>query len=784
MTQAPGWPGIAPRWTSSDKAGVGTALSPLSRIWFTISHGILNEVYYPRVDQACTRDLGLLVTDGKGFFSEEKRDTTHQVWRVADGVPAFLLRNACVHGRYVIEKRIVSDPAREVVLQSIRLQAGEGEKLRLFALLAPHLVNGGAHNTAWVGDYKGQRMLFAEGRGTALALAASVPWRACSAGFVGVSDGWQDLSRNHALTAEHDRADDGNVALTGELDLDAADGPITLALGFGRTWAEAALRVRASLFDGFEPALASTARAWANWHRSLLPLDHTVDGHNPYRISATVLRAHDSPAFPGGIIASLSIPWGASKGDDDLGGYHLVWPRDLVETAGGLLACGAHADARRVLDYLRAIQEPDGSWPQNTWLDGLAYWPGLQLDECAFPILLVNLALREGALPQGVAPYRDMLRRAAAFVLRHGPATAQDRWEEDAGYSPFTLAVEIAALLVAADLEDRPVAAQVLRDTADAWNERVEEWTFAADSRLARAAGAAGTYVRIAPAEGVQGIVNLRNRPEGQSQVPAAELVSPDALALVRLGLRAADDPRILATVRTIDHALRAELPQGPCWYRYNGDGYGEHADGRPFDGTGIGRLWPLLTGERAHYALAAGDAAEARRLLATLEALTSQGGLIPEQVWDAADIPALELVRGRPTGSAMPLVWAHAEHVKLCRSLRDGAVFDTPPQPVRRYQGAGVTPRCAVWRVELGTPLPVGRVLRIDLDHPCLVRWTADGWASHAETPTSDTGLGLHVAELPTAALPAGSRVSFTWRDAAAGAWLGTDHSVTVTRR
>lgn len=254
MAQAPGWPGIPARWTSSDKAGVGTALSPLSRVWFTISHGILNEVYYPRVDQACIRDLGLLVTDGAGFFSEEKRDAHHLVVREEDGVPAFRLVNTCVYGRYVIEKRVASDPAREVVLQSIALRPADDRPLRLFALLAPHLVNGGSHNTAWVGDYKGVRMLFAEGGGTALALAASVPWLACSAGFVGVSDGWQDISRNFALTALYDRAGDGNVALTGEFDLAAAGGdPVTLALGFGRTWSEAALRDAPACSTGSKP---------------------------------------------------------------------------------------------------------------------------------------------------------------------------------------------------------------------------------------------------------------------------------------------------------------------------------------------------------------------------------------------------------------------------------------------------------------------------------------------------------------------------------------------------
>jgi glucoamylase len=784
MQQAPGWPGIPPRWTSSAKVGVGTALSPLSRVWFTLSHGILNEVYYPRVDQACIRDFGFLVTDGAGFFSEEKRDTRHAVARSQDGVPSFLLRNVCLQGRYAIEKQVVSDPKRDVVLQSVRLMPNGG-KLRLFVLLAPHLVNGGANNTAWVGNYKGIPMLFAEGDGTALALAISVPWLARSAGFVGVSDGWRDICENGHLTDCHTVAADGNVALCGELDVAAAgDRPIVLALGFGRFWSEAAIRVRSSLGDGFPAAQRGYTQGWTEWQNGLHRLDRTARGHNSYRVSTTVLRAHDSPSFPGGIIASLSIPWGATKGDDDLGGYHLVWPRDLAETGGALLACGALEDARRVLDYLRATQEEDGSWPQNNWLDGLPYWRGLQMDECAFPILLFDLARRHGALPEAeVDAYRDMIHRATGVILRSGPITGQDRWEENAGLTPFTLAVEISALLAAADLVEAsdPARAALLRDTADSWNAAIEDWTWAADTELARQAGVAGYYMRICPAEGANAIMAVKNRPPDSTLRPAREVISPDALALVRFGLRAPDDPRIRATIQAIDHHLRVELPQGPSWHRYNDDGYGEHEDGSPFDGTGIGRAWPLLTGERGHVALAAGDKAEAERLLVAMETMSSRGGLIPEQVWDADDIPDRELWRGRPSGSAMPLVWAHAEHVKLCRSLSDGAVFDMPPQPVQRYLRDRQAPRCTIWRPDLPAHrLVAGRVLRVDLSGAATLRWTADGWASQTDTATRDAGQGLFLAELPTAGLAAGSVVEFTWQWHN-GAWTDANHQVAI---
>jgi glucoamylase len=284
---APGHPGIPARWTSSAKSGVGAAPAVASRVWFTLSHGILNEIYYPRVDYACTRDFGLIVTDGRGYFSEEKRDAASVIRPVDDGVPAFMLRNVSRDGRYIIEKLVLADPRRDVVLQHIRFKAQSGEvgNYRLYALLAPHLVNRGAHNTAWLADHKGREMLFASGSGNALALGCSAPWRARSVGFVGASDGWQDLTRHYALTWAYDLAEDGNVALTGEIDLAACGGEFVLALGFGRRSQEAAHRVIASLNDGVDAALADYTAGWRTWQDGLLPLDRPDGNANTYRIS-------------------------------------------------------------------------------------------------------------------------------------------------------------------------------------------------------------------------------------------------------------------------------------------------------------------------------------------------------------------------------------------------------------------------------------------------------------------------------------------------------------------
>ena len=790
---APGAPGIAARWTSSAKSGVGTSLSHANRVWFSISHGILNEIYYPRVDQACTRDLGLIVTDGRSFFSEEKRHAESKVEYPAEGVPLYRLVNTCREGRYRIEKEILADPRRDALMQrtSFVPMSGEPGDYHLYVLLSPHIGNRGSGNTAWTGDYKGVPMLFAERGGSALALACSAPFLRSSVGFVGVSDGWQDLMGHKLMTWEYARAENGNVALCAEVDL--SGGAILLTLGFGRNPAEAGNRARSGLIDGFDSVRTEYIDEWRTWQRTLLPIDEEKSGeYKLYRTSSAVLLTHEADNFPGGLIAGLSVPWGFVKGDDDLGGYHLVWPRDLVESAGGLLAAGAAEAVQRVGRYLMSTQEEDGHWPQNMWLDGTPYWSGIQMDETAFPVLLVDLARREDMLDEeAIGRLWPMVRRAAGFIVQNGPVTQQDRWEEDAGYSPFSLAVEIAALLSAADLADisgEPEIGVYLRETADVWNANIERWTYVSGTDLAREIGVEGYYVRIASPEvadassPAKGFVPIKNRPPASSARPAAHIVSPDALALVRFGLRAADDPRVLNTVRVIDSLLKVDTPFGAAWHRYNDDGYGEHEDGSPFDGTGTGRVWPLLTGERAHYELAAGRRDKAEELLRTLEAFANEGGMISEQVWDSPDIPERELFFGRPSGSAMPLVWAHAEYLKLCRSLHDGRVFDMPLQTVERYVIKQTGSPYTIWRFNHKCrTVPEGKSLRVETLSPVIVHWSPDGWQSVYDSRSRDSGIGVHITDIPAHKFRAATTVGFTLFWTADQRWEGSNFEVQI---
>jgi len=791
---APGAPGITPRWTSSAKAGVGTAISEKSHVWFTLSHGIFNEIYYPRIDQACIRDMGLIVTDGAEFFSEEKDDTDSEVHWLAEGIPAFRLVNTCRSGRYRVEKQVVTDPQRNTVMQRIHFVAMQGNlsDYHQYILLAPHLGNHGDGNTAWVGEFEGLPLLFAQRDGFALALACSTPFLKRSAGYVGSSDGWQDLKAHKQMTWEYTRAQNGNVALTAEIDLLHSKGHCELALGFGGNAKEAAQNAIASLREGFDNLKHAYISGWQHWKKSLISTEkeHLPPG-DLTPISLAVLRTHESKTVAGGFVASLAIPWGSSKGDGDQGGYHLVWARDMVETAGALLAGGAHEDARRALTFLQSTQQPDGHWPQNMWVDGTPYWNGIQLDETALPILLVDLAHREKALTDAdVVTYWPMVQLAAGYLVRNGPVSPQDRWEEDPGYSPFTAAAEIAAILAAADMADlnhEASMATYLREIADVWNTSIDRWMYASKTDWCRKFKVEGYYLRIAPAEITSGSrfqnsVHVKNVAAAEDTRMARHLVSPDALALVRFGLRAADDPRILGTVKVIDSLLKVQTPTGPSWHRYNDDGYGEHEDGTPFDGTGVGRAWPLLTGERAHYELLAGRVDDAKHLLATMESFANEGGLIPEQIWDSADLPRHDLFLGKPSGSAMPLVWAHAEYIKLRRSLRDGRVFDMPPQTVQRYLVEKTVSTRMVWRFNQKIrSVPAGKSLRIETLAPAVIHYSVDGWKTAKNAKSRDVGLGIHVADLDNQSLSHGQEIKFTFYWPSAGDWEGTDFVVRV---
>ncbi|TCV89488.1 glycoside hydrolase family 15 protein [Sulfurirhabdus autotrophica] len=376
--EAPGSPGISPTWCSSAKEAVGCALGP-SRVWFTIGGGIVNEVYYPRIDIPQIRDLGFIVADNQGFWVEVKRLDSHKLVWAAQGIPAIEIVHQ--HDRFTLTLRITPDPQRDVLLVDVQLDGDAS--LRPYVLLAPHLGGSGNNNQAEVSTYRGRRILWAEQGPFGLALAAVEKnqldaWGCASAGYVGTSDGWQDFNRHGRMQWQYAGAGPGNVALTGELPRQA-----TLALGFAGSKESAATLAVSALLQPFNEPWQQQIDDWTTWHRCCEKQNdglHSIPDllRDQFFTSAMVLRSHQDKIYPGAMVASLSIPWGNTR--DERGGYHLVWPRDLVESAGALLALGAEDEARDILRYLITTQHADGHWYQNQWLGGKPYWQGMQLD--------------------------------------------------------------------------------------------------------------------------------------------------------------------------------------------------------------------------------------------------------------------------------------------------------------------------------------------------------------------------------------------------------------------
>ncbi len=789
--EAFGKPGIEPRWTQGNKDGVGTAYSATSCVWFTLWNGVVTEAYYPTIDQPQIRDLQYLVSDGESFFHEEKRHLRTETRRLAHHALAYRITNHDPQGRYRIVKDVITGPHLPCILQRTKIEGEESfvSRLKLYALCAPHLQVGGKGNNAYVLRAAGREILAAEKGGLWIALAASIPFSRLSCGYVGKSDGWTDLARDFRMDWEFDRATNGNVALFGELIPDKRR-EFTLALAFGDGLHSAVSTLFQALGFPFEEHHERYVEQWNRICKKMYPVKEVYgDGGNLYHSSYSLLLAHEDKKYPGAFIASLSIPWGEVKSDDDMGGYHLVWTRDMVNTAMALLACGNNETPLRALIYLAATQHDDGGFSQNFWINGESYWRGIQLDEVAFPILLAWRLREEGALAQ-FDPYH-MVMRAARYLILNGPATQQERWEEASGYSPSTLAANIAALICAAGFargRGDESTAVYLEEYADFLECHIETWTVTTQGTLNP--DIREHFIRIHPVavddftpdeDPNHGVLSLHNVPPGARwEFPAKEIIDAGFLELVRYGIRKADDPVIVDSVRLVDTLLKVETRFGPCWRRYNHDGYGQREDGGPYQGWGKGRAWPLLTGERGHYELAAGRSAGA--YLRAIEGFASATGLLPEQIWDEADRQQIHMHLGGPTGAAMPLMWSHAEYIKLLRSISDGRVFDNIPAVAGRYlDETKLYKLLEIWKHNR-QPRTVQRgfTLRIQAAQSFRLRWTRNEWREMEFTRSTPTTLGIEFTDIP---IPDSQQapIRFTFHWLGSDLWEGQDYEVAV---
>jgi glucoamylase len=693
---APGAPGAKHTWAPADKHGFGTAHQLEGNAYFTLRQASLTEVYFPDLSTPAFRGLQFAVTDGKRFLDRETvDDDPAHIEPVAPGVRARVepldgalgFRQVTQTSRWKLTKTWITDPARAAVLARVKLESRTGRKLRLYVLADP----------APGDDGNDDRGVFARGQlvgyddAGASAVAASSGLRDGSSGYRGTaSDPWRDLRADGRLRG-YDATQPGNVVQGARTALDGVrKRSLTLAIGFGADPAAAGATADAALARGFRSAAGRFAAGWQEYLRSLSPPPASVAGMRKlYEQSLMVLAASEDKRARGASIAAPNMPWVwgtlTLEGTETSGPYHLVWPRDFYHVATAQKAAGDGDAAMRLLDFLWRVQKTDGSFWQNTRVDGTPHWTSEQMDEIALPVVLAWWLQRNGAADWA------HVQRAADYIVANGPDTGQERWENQNGWSPNTIAAEIAGLICAADIAREngdDAKADAYEATADDWQRQVESWTATTNGPYSPRP----YYLRVTkdanPDDGsTYSLGDNFPRP-----VDEREIVDNSFLGLVLFGVKPWDDPVVQNSLAVGDAQLAEDTPSGRIWHRFSFDGYGETATGGDWDifptaaRQTRGRVWPLLAGERGEYELIAGGSADDE--LRTIARTANDGLMLPEQAWDGA--PPEDEPAGEGTRSATPLAWTHAQFVRLAWSIQDGEPVERPAIVACRYTGVG----------------------------------------------------------------------------------------------
>jgi glucoamylase len=677
---APGAPGADATWDEPSVTGFADSLGASSKVWYTIGNGELENAFYPETDTPDTYGLQYAVTNGSSFTELETTGTTHKTTLLSNGSLVWQQVNTADNGDFTITKTYIADPSRSVIDVQTTFDNTSGTSLKLYVDYHPQLDNDGMGNTGGTDSTSGD--LESVNGSVASALAASTGFSQSSTGYVGTSsDPETMLTSSYELTSTYSSASTaGHVDQVAEIPVAATGSTtFTLALAFDTTEAAAISDASASLTTGFSSLESSFESGWSSWLSGLNGAPASVTGNagleEQYYVALMEVKADEDKTYSGAFIAAPTVPWGASvSADSGAGqagahGYHAVWTRDEYEMATTLLAAGDKTDAQAALNYIFQYEmESSGAVKQNTWLNGNAVFGSIQMDEVADPIIL--------AYQLGDTSAWSDVEELANYLVANGPYTLEERWEENAGYSPATMAAEIAGLICAAYIakanNDMSAALQY-QETAQAWASEVDDLTYTTSGPYGN-----GDYLlRITP-DGQPNAGTSITIANGGGSHDDRTVVDPSFLELVRLGVKSPTATDITNTISVVDSELEASTPEGPIWHRYSFDGYGETSSGADYTGVGVGNPWPVLSGERGEYDVADGNLTGAQSLLATMAGAANSGYQISEQVWDgSAGVNGFTV--GQPDNSSTPLMWAMAQYVRLAIDISAGKDVDTP---------------------------------------------------------------------------------------------------------
>src|SRR5215469_5456264 len=550
---APGAPGANATWNESSLQAFADSVGSSSKVWYTLGNGELENVFFPQTDTPDTFGLQYIVTDGSSFTASETTGTSHSISLVDSTSLVWQQVNTATNGDFTITKTYVADPSRSVVLVQTTFDNLSSHPLSLYADYLPQLNNDGMGNTGGTDSASGD--LVASNGSVSSALAASAAFAQTTSGYVGSSsDGSAQLAGSHSLTATYTSASSGgHVVQVAQIPVAASGSTtFTLALAFDSSASAAVSDAAASLASGFSSLESSFESGWHSWLAGLNAPPASVTSSSQlqqqYYVSLMEVKADEDKTFTGGFVAAPTDPWGTSVSANNGGdhGYHVVWTRDEYEMASALLAAGDSADANAALQYIFTYEEEsNGAVKQNTFLNGTAVFGSLQMDEVADPIIL---AWQLGATNSTDWGHIEAL---ANYLVANGPSTPEERWEESGGYSPATMAAEIAGLICAASIAQANGAASqaaTYQSTALSWASEVDGMTFTTTGPY----GNGDYFLRITPDGNPNsgasiGIAN------GGGNHDDRTVVDQSFLELVRLGIKAATATDITNTISAVD---------------------------------------------------------------------------------------------------------------------------------------------------------------------------------------------------------------------------------------
>lgn len=675
---APGAPGANATWNEANLQGFADSLGSDSKVWYTLGDGELENVFYPETDTPDTFGLQYIVTNGSSFADTETADTTHAISLVDPTSLVWQQVNTATNGDFTITKTYIADPSRSVVLIETTFDNLTSTPLQMYADYLPQLNNDGMGNTGGTDATSGD--LVASNGSVSSALASSAGFAQTTTGYAGSSsDGSEQLAGSYGLTSTYSSASTaGHIVQVAQIPVAASGSTtFTLALAFDSSQSAAISDAAASLAAGFSSLESSFEAGWHSWLAGLNGPPASITGsaklEEQYYVSLMELKADEDKTYVGAFIAAPTDPWGTSVSANSAGGhgYHVVWTRDEYEMASALLAAGDTTDANAALQYIfNYEEESSGAVKQNTFLNGTTVFGSLQMDEVADPIIL---AYQLGATSASDWSHIQLL---ASYLVANGPYTPQERWEENSGYSPATMASEIAGLLCAAAIAEANGAtsdAATYQATALSWASEVDSLTYTTTGPY----GNGDYFLRITPDGDPNSGASISIANGGGSHDDRT-VVDPSFLELVRLGIKSPTATDITNTLSVVDSELEVQTPEGPIWHRYNFDGYGETASGGDYTGSGVGNVWPVLSGERGEYDVADGNLSGAQSLLETMAGAANSSYQIPEQDW-AGTTGTGGFTFGQPDNSATPLMWSMAQYVRLAIDISAGQDVDTP---------------------------------------------------------------------------------------------------------